>query len=293
MSSSRLGKGLEALLGNRDRESVSALTEDRPAAAARDGELREIPVDLIEPGKYQPRQDMRAQALEELAQSIHRQGVMQPVVAREIESGRYELIAGERRWRACQLSGLTVIPAIIKSASDRDVVSMSLVENIQREDLNPLEQAAALRRLQEEFGYTQQEAAREVGKSREAVANLLRLLNLEPAARALLEKGEIEMGHARALLGAPGPDQPELAREVARKQLSVRQTEELVRRRQTRGAAASGKRSRDPDLLRLEETLSEKLGSRVAIRHTAKGKGKLVINYNNAAELEGILARIR
>lgn len=291
--SRKLGKGLEALLGSRDKESVSALMEDRPAAPAQDGELREIPIDLIRPGKFQPRQDMRAQALEELARSIHRQGVMQPVVVREIGQGRYELIAGERRWRACQLSGLKVIPALVKSASDRDVVSMSLIENIQREDLNPIEQAAALQRLQEEFGYTQQAVAKEVGKSRESVANLLRLLGLEPDARAMLEKGELEMGHARALLGVSGPDQPKLAREVARRQLSVRQTEDLVRRHLSRADATPATRERDPDLARLEDSLSEKLGARVAIQHTAKGKGKLVINYNNVAELEGILSHIK
>lgn len=291
--SRKLGKGLEALLGSRDRESMSALMEDGPAAPAQEGELREIPIDLIRPGKFQPRQDMRAQALEELAQSIHRQGVMQPVVVREIGQGRFELIAGERRWRACQLSGLKAIPALVKSASDRDVVSMSLIENIQREDLNPIEQAAALQRLQEEFGYTQQEVAKEVGKSRESVANLLRLLGLEPEVRAMLENGKLEMGHARALLGAPGPDQPKLARQVVRKQLSVRQTEDLVRRHQAKTDPTPTTRERDPDLLRLEESLSEKLGSRVAIQHTAKGKGKLVINYNTVAELEGILSHIK
>lgn len=291
--SRKLGKGLEALLGSRDRESMSALMEDGPAAPAQEGELREIPIDLIRPGKFQPRQDMRAQALEELAQSIHRQGVMQPVVVREIGQGRFELIAGERRWRACQLSGLKAIPALVKSASDRDVVSMSLIENIQREDLNPIEQAAALQRLQEEFGYTQQEVSKEVGKSRESVANLLRLLGLEPEVRAMLENGKLEMGHARALLGAPGPDQPKLARQVVRKQLSVRQTEDLVRRHQAKTDPTPTTRERDPDLLRLEESLSEKLGSRVAIQHTAKGKGKLVINYNTVAELEGILSHIK
>ncbi|MYA67979.1 MAG: ParB/RepB/Spo0J family partition protein [Gammaproteobacteria bacterium] len=291
--SRKLGKGLEALLGSRDKESMSALMEDGPAAPAQEGELREIPIDLIRPGKFQPRQDMRAQALEELAQSIHQQGVMQPVVVREIGQGRFELIAGERRWRACQLSGLKAIPALVKSASDRDVVSMSLIENIQREDLNPIEQAAALQRLQEEFGFTQQEVAKEVGKSRESVANLLRLLGLEPDVRAMLEKGELEMGHARALLGVSGPDQPKLARQVARKQLSVRQTEDLVRRHQSRADATPTTRERDPDILRLQESLSETLGSKVSIQHTAKGKGKLVINYNNVTELEGILSHIK
>ncbi len=291
--SRKLGKGLEALLGSRDRESVSVLMEDRPAEAAQEGEFREIPIDLIRPGKYQPRRDMRAQSLEELAQSIHQQGVMQPVVVREIEPGHYELIAGERRWRASQLSGLKAVPALVKPASDRDVLSMSLIENIQREDLNPIEQAAALQRLQEEFGYTQQQVAKEVGKSRESVANLLRLLGLEPDVRAMLEKGELEMGHARALLGVSGPGQPKLAREVARRQLSVRQTEDLVRRHLSRPDSAPTTRERDPDLARLEDSLSEKLGASVAIQHTAKGKGKLVINYNNVAELEGILSHIR
>ena len=289
----KLGKGLEALLGSRDRESMSALMQDGPDAPPREGELRQIPIDLIQPGKYQPRRDMRAQSLEELAQSIHQQGVMQPVVVREIEQGRFELIAGERRWRACQLSGLQAIPALVKSASDRDVVSMSLIENIQREDLNPIEQAAALQRLQQEFGYTQQEVAQEVGKSRESVANLLRLLGLEPEVRAMLEAGDLEMGHARALLGAPGPDQANLARQVTRKQLSVRQTEDLVRRHTSKSDPTPTTPKPDPDLLRLEESLSEKLGSKVAIQHTTKGKGKLVINYNTVAELEGILSHIK
>lgn len=291
--SRKLGKGLEALLGSRDKESMSALMQDGPVAPAREEELREIPIDLIRPGKFQPRQDMRARALEELAQSIHRQGVVQPVVVREIGQGRFELIAGERRWRACQLSGLKAIPALVKSASDRDVVSMSLIENIQREDLNPIEQAAALQRLQEEFGYTQQEVAKEVGKSRESVANLLRLLGLEPEVRVMLENGELEMGHARALLGVPGPDQAKLARQIVRKQLSVRQTEDLVRRHQAKTDPIPGTREQAPDLMRLEESLSEKLGSKVAIRHTAGGKGKLVINYNTVAELEGILSHIK
>ena len=290
--SRKLGKGLEALLGSRDRDSMSALLEDQPTGPAPDGEMREIPIDLIQPGKFQPRQDMRAQSLEELAQSIHRQGVMQPVVVRKIESGRYELIAGERRWRACQLSGLKSIPAIIKTASNRDAISMALIENIQREDLNPMEQAVGLRRLQDEFGLTQQEVANAVGKSRESVANLLRLHGLEPEVRAMLEQGELEMGHARALLAIAGPAQTKLAREVTRKSLSVRQTEDLVRRRLATNDTRETTRERDPDLLRLEQSLEEKLGSKVAIQHTAKGKGKLVINYGSISELEGILSHI-
>ncbi len=290
----KLGKGLEALLGGRERDSVAALTEDSngPGAAA-EGELREIPIDLIRPGKFQPRRDMRAQSLEELAQSIHQQGVMQPVVVREIGAGRFELIAGERRWRACQLSGLRAVPALVKTASDRDVLSMSLIENIQREDLNPIEQALALQRLQEEFGHTQQEVANEVGKSRESVANLLRLLGLESDVRAMLEAGDLEMGHARALLAISGPEQTTLARDVARRRLSVRQTEDLVRRQLANPDSTSSIRASDPDLARLEESLSEKFGAKVAIQHSAKGKGKLIINYNNPAELEGILSHIK
>ncbi len=294
----KLGKGLAALLGDRDRQSVSALSEDPPSpengvSGARDGELREIPVDLIHPSEYQPRRDMRAQPLEELARSIHNQGVMQPVVVRETAPGEFELIAGERRWRACQLSGVKTIPAIIRNASNRDAVSMALIENIQREDLNAMEQAAALQRLRQEFGLTQRELAEAVGKSRESVANSLRLLGLEPEVRGLLEKSELEMGHARALLATSGELQVKLAREVVAKGLSVRQTEELLRRRGQSGGSVEPERKKDPDLLRLEESLAEKLGSKVAIRHTAKGGGKLVISYHNIAELEGILAHIK
>jgi len=297
--SKKLGRGLEALLGNRDRDAVSALMEERkeeagqPEPAAPGEVLREIPVDLIQPGQFQPRQDMGAQSLEELAQSIDRQGVMQPVVVRPIDSGRFELIAGERRWRACQLSRRASIPAIVKPVSNRDAISMALIENIQREDLSPLEQALALRRLMEEFDLTQRETADAVGKSRESVANLLRLLGLEAETRQLLGEGKLELGHAKVLLGVEGPDQVKLAREVVRKNLTVRQTEELIRRHQAQTENPNPPASRkDPDLLRLEESLSEKLGSRVAIQHTAKGKGKLIINYNNPEELEGILSHI-
>ena len=297
--SKKLGRGLEALLGNRDRDAVSALLDEQKQPAqqetqsAPEGGLREIPVDLIQPGQFQPRQDMSAQSLEELAQSIDRQGVMQPVVVRPLDSGRFELIAGERRWRACQLSRRPSIPAIVKPASNRDAISMALIENIQREDLGPIEQAVALQRLQEEFGLTQQETAEAVGKSRESVANMLRLLGLEAETRQLLEQGELEMGHAKVLLGVNGADQVKLAREVARKNLSVRQTEELLRRHQAGpGIGKQPAPDKDPDLLRLEETLSEKLGSRVAIQHTPKGKGKLIINYNNPEELNGILSHI-
>ncbi len=293
MTTRKLGRGLDALLGNRDPGSVSALMTQQPPPQAPDGSLRDIPVDLIQPGEFQPRRDMKAQTLEELAQSIAEQGVMQPVVVRELGNGRFELIAGERRWRACQLSKRHSIPAIVKKAADRDAISMALIENIQREDLSPMELANALQRLQREFGMTQQQVAEAVGKSRESVANLLRLLGLEAEVRQLLEERRIEMGHARALLGAAGAEQARLAREVVGKGLNVRQTEELVRRQ----PADSGRdrkpgENRDPDLLRLEENLSQRLGARVAIRHTARGKGKLIINYNNPAELEGILAHI-
>ena len=292
--SRKLGRGLEALLGNREPESVAALMEENPPGDGAAGTLREIPVDLIQPGEFQPRQDMSAQSLEELAQSISEQGVMQPVVVRALESGRFELIAGERRWRACQLSKIQSIPAMVRNASNRDAISMALIENIQREDLGPIEQAVALQRLQREFDLTQREVARSVGKSRESVANLLRLLGLETETRQLLEEGKLELGHAKALLGISGPDQVRLAAEIARKSLTVRQTEELVRRGLARSRnGGQAPESKDPDLLRLEENLSEKLGSRVAIQHSAKGRGKLVINYNSPAELEGILAHIR
>jgi ParB family chromosome partitioning protein len=279
-----LGRGLDALLG---------IGADRPLADPRPtDDLRSIPLDLIQRGRYQPRLTIAPEALQELADSIKAQGVVQPVVVRPLnESGRYELIAGERRWRAAQLAGLHELPAIVKAVPDRAVMSIALIENIQREQLNPLEEAQALQRLLSEFGMTHQEVAEAIGRSRAAVSNLLRLLELGPETKRLLETGRIEMGHARALLALSHPDQARLAEHVAAQGLSVRATERLVRQRLAgRQAPAAG--PRDPNVQQLETQLSERLGAAVAIKHGRKGKGSLTIRYNSLDELDGILAHI-
>nr|WP_155160886.1 ParB/RepB/Spo0J family partition protein [Sansalvadorimonas verongulae] len=263
---------------------------------ARDKMLRELPVEFIERGKYQPRRDMSPEALEELASSIRKQGVMQPIVVRpagEPGEDRFEIIAGERRWRATQLAGLDKIPAVIREVPDEAAIAMALIENIQREDLNAIEEAIALNRLKEEFELTQQEVAEAVGKSRVTVTNLLRLLTLRDDVRKMLEYGDIEAGHAKALLGLPDGQQLEAARTVAAQGLSVRQTESLVRRMQQEAAAPFEKKKVDPDIRSLEENLSQKIGAKVAIQHSAKGKGKLVIRYNSLDELDGVLEHIK
>lgn len=293
----KLGRGLDALLSaskNQTSASPAMAASATVPAADKDGELRNIPIELIQRGKYQPRTDMHEEALQELASSIRAQGVMQPIVVRPISDTRYEIIAGERRWRASQIAGLDKIPAIIKPVSDESAIAMALIENIQREDLNPIEEAMALKRLQEEFELTQQEVADAVGKSRATVTNLLRLIALNPDVRLMLEHGDIEMGHARALLALTELKQTEAAKVVAGKGLSVRQTESLVRRMLV--APPDKKASElvgDPDIRRLEESLSETLGARVQIQHTPKGAGKLTLKYNSLDELEGILAHIK
>ncbi len=279
-----LGRGLDALLGE-----VSD-SGSRPAQEL----MSELALESIQRGRHQPRMEMREEALQELTNSIKAQGVMQPIVVRRAATQgpnpRYEIIAGERRWRAAQRAGLTTIPAIVREASDEVAVALGLVENIQREDLNPIEEGVALQRLQDEFHLTQQQVADAVGKSRVAVTNLLRLLNLSPEARSLLERGELEMGHARALLGLDADRQYDAAKQVVRQGLSVRQTEAMVRRMQRPETRAL--RREDPDTRRLERELAEKLGAEVQIRHTAKGKGRMVIRYASLEELDGILRRI-
>lgn len=290
MSKRRLGRGLDALLAGD--------TEASPESSA---DLNELPVDQVVRGRYQPRREFDEQSLEELAASIRSQGVMQPVVVRRRPQGGYELIAGERRWRAAQLAGLTNIPAMIKDVSDEQASAMALIENIQREDLNPLEEAFALQRLKDEFQLTQQQVADAVGKSRVAVTNLLRLLNLVPQVRQLLQSGDIEMGHARALLSLPPADQESLAREVADRHLSVRQTEALVRQHQSRSQSTepapaggrSGNPTKDQDTRRLEQELSERIGAPVSISHGAAGRGQVVIGYTSLDELQGILKHLR
>lgn len=294
-----LGKGLGTLLQSaRVAEEIEQL--QKPATVelevARDKMLRELPVEFIERGRYQPRRDMSPEALEELASSIRKQGVMQPIVVRPVgEPGedRFEIIAGERRWRATQLAGLDKIPAVIREVPDEAAIAMALIENIQREDLNAVEEAIALARLKEEFELTQQEVADAVGKSRVTVTNLLRLLTLREDVRKMLEYGDIEAGHAKVLLGLSDGQQLEAARLVAAQGLSVRQTESLVRRMQQEADAPSEKKKVDPDIRRLEESLSQKVGAKVAIQHTAKGKGKLVIRYNSLDELDGVLEHIK
>jgi ParB family chromosome partitioning protein len=293
----KLGRGLDALLNAGKSQSAGAKPKagaSQPLPAEKDGDLRNIPIELIQRGKYQPRTDMHEEALQELASSIRAQGVMQPIVVRPVSDTRYEIIAGERRWRASQIAGLDTIPAIIKPVSDESAIAMALIENIQRENLNPIEEAMALKRLQEEFELTQQEVADAVGKSRATVTNLLRLIALNPDVRLMLEHGDIEMGHARALLPLSDPQQSEAAKLVAGKGFSVRQTESLVRRMLASpqlkpGAELVG----DPDIRRLEEQLSETLGARVQIQHTSSGAGKLTLKYNSLDELDGILAHIK
>jgi len=296
----KLGKGLDVLLSRGSTDTMASLLGNSIArttpsqAVEKDGGLKNIPIDLIQRGKYQPRTDMHEAALEELAASIRAHGVMQPIVVRPISSDKYEIIAGERRWRATQVAGLDSIPAIIKPVSDEAAIAMSLIENIQRENLNPIEEATALKRLQDEFELTQQEVADAVGKSRATVTNLMRLIGLTIDVRRMLEHGDLEMGHARALLSLPDIQQSEAARSIVGKGLSVRQTESLVRRM----IAEIGSNNRatpktvDPDIKNLEESLADKLGAKVMIQHTAKGKGRLVLKYNSLDELEGILSHI-
>ncbi len=281
-----LGRGLEALL------SGARADEEKSGPQ---GTLRHLPLDVIRRGKYQPRVNMHTESLEDLANSIRAQGVVQPIVVRALSTpGSYEIIAGERRWRAAQLAGLSEIPAVIRNVPDQAAVAMALIENIQRENLNPLEEAHALQRLIAEFELTHQRVAEEVGRSRAAVSNLLRLLTLNEDVKRLLEEGKLEMGHARALLGLEGGPQSQAAHSVVTKGLSVRETEHLVQRLQTqpKPRMASAK-PLDPNIRKLQQDLSEKLGTSVVFHQGNKGKGKLVIQYNSLDELEGILAHIK
>ncbi|TGN39586.1 ParB/RepB/Spo0J family partition protein [Marinobacter confluentis] len=258
-----------------------------------DGELREIPVDLIQRGRFQPRRDMDPAALQELADSIRQQGVMQPVVVRPISEGRFELIAGERRWRATQMAELDRIPAIIRDVPDDAAIAMALIENIQRENLNPVEEAFALQRLQEEFGLTQAQVAEAVGKSRTTITNLLRLISLSEDVRVMLEHGDLEMGHGRAMLTLQPEQQMQVARQVVARSLSVRQTEALVRQVQQQKPDKKQKGQIDPNIRALQDDLAERLGARVSIAHGQRGKGKLVIEYTSLDELDGILGHIK
>lgn len=282
-----LGRGLDALLGGATANTAQQQSVQKDAQ-----ELQQLDVQLIQRGKYQPRADMDPTSLEELAQSIKAQGVMQPIVVRLIGKNSYEIIAGERRWRASKLAGLTQIPALVRDVSDEAAIAMALIENIQREDLTPIEEAVALQRLQQEFELTQQEVATAVGKSRATIANLLRLLGLPEEIKTLLAHGDLEMGHARAILGLPAEKQVEAARHVVAKGFTVRQTEALVRTLQE-DKPVKEKAAVDPDVKRLELKLAERLGTQVQIKHGQKGKGQLVISYGTLEELQGVLAHIR
>ena len=277
-----LGRNLSSMLSQATLKQVQSKSRD---------ELHHLPLDLIRPGRYQPRSVFDEEKLAELADSIRAQGVVQPVVVRPVGDDKYELIAGERRWRAAQIAGIDDIPAVVRDVPDEVSVAMALIENIQREDLNPLEEATALRRLIDDFQMTHQEAADAVGRSRAAVSNLLRLLELMQEVKDMIDMRQIEMGHARALLSLDDDLQVQAAREVVRKNLSVRATENLARRLQ-QSKKKKGSRRVDPDILSLQNRLGETLGARVRIQHQASGKGKLVISYNNADEFEGILDRL-
>ncbi len=293
-----LGRGLDALLGPaRTPPPAEGAAAPTPSAASPEGvqgELRTLGVERLRRGKYQPRVDMHPESLEDLADSIRAQGVVQPIVVRPVSDGDYEIIAGERRWRAAQLAGLQDVPVVVRPMDDRAAVAVALIENIQREDLNPLEEARALARLIEEFEMTHQQAAEAVGRSRTAVSNLLRLLELSESTQTLVQRGEIEMGHARALLALPLAQQVEAARQVVRKGLSVRATERLVKQLlvDSRRPAGGQPPRRDPDLVSLEQDLADKVGAPVQLQHGARGKGKLVISYNSLDELDGILEHI-
>lgn len=283
-----LGKNLNALLGK-----ARPKTEAGEPAARSEDLLKKLPIDQIQPGEYQPRTGMDPDRLEELADSIRAQGVVQPVVVRKLAAGRYELIAGERRWRASQKAGLSEIPAVIRDVPDEVTLAMALIENIQRENLNPIEEAGALARLIEEFELTHEQAAANVGRSRASVSNLLRLLDLEPKVRALVDARRIDMGHARALLALSGQDQVKAAQQVANLELSVRQTEALVKRLKAGDGAKKPGSRRDPDLERLERELTETLCAPVSFRHSASGKGQITIRYTSLDELDGLLERFR
>ncbi|MBF0264459.1 MAG: ParB/RepB/Spo0J family partition protein [Gammaproteobacteria bacterium] len=306
-----LGRGLDALLRTNNDNSSSAASVSAPAkrqvkieSTAEltaqepvDGDLKQLAIELMQPGVYQPRIDMHAAALEELAESIKSQGIIQPVIVRRISSleeneKRYEIIAGERRWRAAQMAGLDNIPAIIRDVTDKETIAMALIENIQREDLNPIEEANSIKRLIKEFNMTHQGAADAVGRSRTAVSNLLRLLDLDPETKTLLENGDLEMGHARALLSLGQEIQYETAKQVISQELSVRETEKFIKRLLNPKEKVQPQQP-DPDIISLQQKLSEQLATKVQFKHSKKGKGSLIISYNTLDELDGILNHIQ
>ena len=284
------GRGLDALLGGvrKAQAEVEAVSQSMPS----EGELKQLPIESLSRGRYQPRRDMDATSLAELADSIRAQGILQPIVVRKAGENRYEIIAGERRWRAAQQAQLADVPVVIRDFSDETAIAMALIENIQREDLNPLEEALAMQRFADEFKLSHAQVADAVGKSRSAVSNLLRLLSLQDDVKTFLAHGDIEMGHARALLPLPAKKQLAAAKQVIEKGLTVRHTEALVKSilddKDTHKTVVI-----DPNVRRLQDDLSEKLGATVQINCNARGKGKLVISYNSLDELDGILAHIQ
>ena len=290
-----LGRGLDTLLG--DIPDAVATRDAGPAstAADADGSFRRLPVDVIRRGKHQPRRVVEESALEELAHSVRTRGIVQPIVVRPAGSGSFEIVAGERRWRAALMAGLDEVPAVVRECSDREAAAVALIENIQREDLNPIEEAEGYRTLADEFGLTHQELADAVGRSRSSVSNALRLLDLNDDVRALVERGELDMGHARALLALSGAAQSEAAAVVVKRGLSARETERLVRSKVERvSPQARDPATRDPDVVRLETELGERLGAKVRIDHKAKkGAGSVTIHYSSLDALDGILERIR
>ncbi|MBH0000777.1 ParB/RepB/Spo0J family partition protein [Pseudoalteromonas sp. NSLLW24] len=293
-----LGRGLDALLSSSKpapspskEQDTSNVSEAVQNAAANNSELQKLPIEFLHSGKYQPRKDMSEEALEELASSIRSQGIIQPIVVRPIAHNSFEIIAGERRWRAAQIAKLETVPCIIKDVPDEAAVAIALIENIQREDLNAMEEAVALNRLLIEFELTHQQVADAVGKSRTTVTNLLRLNNLNSDVKILLEHGDIEMGHARCLLALEGEAQSDAARLAVAKALTVRETEKLVRSI-LEPLPAKEITEKDPDVKQLEQQLAENIGAKVEINYNKKGKGKLVISYTNLDELDGILNRI-
>ena len=284
-----LGRGLDALLGG-----VSAAAADRGATPdpAEHGSFRSLPVDVIRRGKHQPRRIVEESTLQELAYSVRTRGIVQPIVVRPAGPGQFEIVAGERRWRAAQMAGLDEVPAVVRECSDREAAAVALIENIQREDLNPIEEAHGYRTLADEFGLTHQELADAVGRSRSAVSNALRLLDLNDDVRTLVEQGDLDMGHARALLSLSGAVQSEAAAEVVRRGLSARETEKLVRAK-AKGKSSPERTTRDPDVIKLENELGDRLGAKVRIDHKTKGTGSLTIHYASLEALDGILERIR
>ncbi|HAD49292.1 MAG: chromosome partitioning protein ParB [Idiomarina sp.] len=289
-----LGRGLDALLTSNtaSQQKQTEQTVEPTVAIAEKGELQKLPIEQLKPGRYQPRKDMSPEALEDLAASVKAQGIIQPIVVRPVADDEYEIIAGERRWRAAQLAKLELVPCLIKDVADEAAVAIALIENIQREDLNAMEEATALQRLLDEFQMTHQDVAQAVGKSRTTVTNLLRLNNLESGVKTLLERGDIDLGHAKLLLALQGEQQTDVAQQIVAKDLTVRESEKLVRKTLEPPKEPEQPQT-DPDIERLQTQLGEKLGAKVAINHGRKGKGKVVINYTSLDELDGILSHIK